>query len=63
MALKGSGRGKLAEFVANHVLRDIHRNMLAAVMDRDGVAYESGKITDALLQVFTIFFSPAAFIS
>ena len=40
MALKGSGRGKLAEFVANHVLCDIYRNMLAAVVDRDGVAYE-----------------------
>ena len=60
MALKGPRGGKLAQLVSHHVLGDIHRHMLAAVVDRDGVANE---IMEDLLQVLTIFFSPASFMA
>ena len=63
MALKGPRGGKLAQLVSNHVLGDIHRHVLAAVVNCDGVADKSGKIMEALLQVLTIFFSPASFMA
>ena len=37
-----TGRGELAEFVANHVLGDIHRDELVAVMHSDGKTNEIG---------------------
>ena len=37
---ENAGRGKLTEFVPDHVLGDEDRHMLAAVVDRDGVANE-----------------------
>ena len=43
MALEGTSRGKFAELVADHVLGDIHRHMLAAVMHGDGVSDEVGE--------------------
>ena len=38
-----AGRRKLAELVANHVLGDVDRHMLAAVMDGEGVTDELGE--------------------
>src|SRR5690606_18846286 len=35
MTLEGPGQGELAELVANHVLVDQHRDVVAAVMDGD----------------------------
>ena len=43
MALKGSGRGKLAELVADHVLGDVDRDVLSPVVDGDGVTNEGGE--------------------
>jgi hypothetical protein len=40
MALEGAGQGKLAELVADHVFRDVHRNVLLAVMHGNGQADE-----------------------
>ena len=40
MAFEGTGRREFAELVTHHVLRDIDRNKLGAVVDGDRVAYE-----------------------
>src|SRR5919197_1846108 len=37
-----AGRRELAELVAHHLLRDEHRHVLAAVVDRDRVAHHHG---------------------
>ena len=37
MTLERAGRCKLTEFVTNHVFRDIHRNVLLAVMNCNGM--------------------------
>src|SRR5690606_40412108 len=38
VTLEGAGQGELAELVANHVLVDQHRDVVATVVDGDGVA-------------------------
>ena len=38
MALEGPGGREFAELMTDHVLRDIDRDKLAAIMDGDGVA-------------------------
>ena len=38
MALEGTGGGELAQLVTDHILGDIDRHVLAAVMDGEGVA-------------------------
>ena len=40
MASKSPRRGKLTQFMSNHVLRDIHGNELVAVVDGNRVADE-----------------------
>jgi hypothetical protein len=40
MTLEGSGRCKLAELVAYHILGYIYRYVLAAVMNRKCMSYE-----------------------
>ena len=40
MALEGSGRGKLAELMADHVLGHIDRYMLSSVVNSKGMTYE-----------------------
>ncbi len=37
MALESSGRGKLTKLVADHVLGNVHRDELAAIMYGDGM--------------------------
>lgn len=43
MTLKGSGRCEFTEFVSNHILCYIHGDMLASVMNSEGVADKFGK--------------------
>ena len=43
MAAEGTGGSKLAELVTDHIFLDINGNVLAAVIDRDGVADEGGE--------------------
>ena len=43
MTSEGSGGNELAELVADHILSDINGNMLAAVMDGNGMAHEGGE--------------------
>src|ERR1039458_2581117 len=43
MAFKYPGGGELAEFVTHHILGDVHRNELLAVVDRDGIPDELRK--------------------
>ena len=38
MAPVGAGGNELAQLMAYHILGDIYRDMLASVMDSDGVA-------------------------
>ena len=40
MTLEGLGRGELTELVANHGFGDEHRNMLAAIVNGEGVSDE-----------------------
>ena len=40
MASEGSGGGELAQLVADHIFSNIHRDVLAAVVDRKGVTDE-----------------------
>ena len=42
MPLECAGWGKFTELVADHVLRNKHRHVLAAVMDRNRVAEHRG---------------------
>lgn len=53
-----SGGNELTQLMTDHVLSHIDGNVLAAVMDCDGVTYEGGKMVEALDQVFRTFFSP-----
>ena len=43
MAAEGTGGSKLAELVTDHIFLDINGNVLAAVIDRDGVTDEGGE--------------------
>src|ERR1017187_5563156 len=43
MPLEGPGGRKFSELVAHHVLRDVHRDELLAVVDRDGMPHELRK--------------------
>ena len=43
MTSEGSGGSKFAQLVTNHVLGDIHGNVLAAVMNGDRMADEGGE--------------------
>ena len=43
MAAEGTGGSKLAELVTDHIFLDINGNVLAAVLDRDGVTDEGGE--------------------
>ena len=43
MAAEGAGGGELAQLVANHILGDIDRDMLAAVVHGEGVADKIGE--------------------
>lgn len=43
MAAEHSGRGKLSEFVSDHVLRHENRHVLATVVDRKRVTDHIGK--------------------
>src|SRR5690606_5148884 len=43
VAAEEPGRGELAELVPDHVLRDIDRHELVAVVHREGVAHELGE--------------------
>ena len=63
MAAEGTGGSKLAELVTDHIFCHVNRNVLAAVIDRDGVADEGEKIVELRLQVLRTFFSPVLFIS
>lgn len=63
MTLIGTGRRELAQLMTYHVLGNIYRNVLAAVMNRDGVADELREMVDARDQVLRTFFSPASFIA
>ena len=63
MTLVGTGGSKLAQLVTNHVLGDIHRNMLAAVVYREGMTDELREDREARDQVLRTFFSPFSFIS
>ena len=38
MALKSTGGGELAQLVADHILGDVNRHVLATVVDGEGVA-------------------------
>ena len=40
MTLEGLGRGELTELVANHGFGDEHRNMLATIVNGEGVSDE-----------------------
>ena len=40
MASEGAGGSELTELVANHILGDVYRHVLAAVMHRDGVTHK-----------------------
>ena len=62
MTLKGAGRGEFAQLVADHGFRNVYRHVLAAIVHGDGVTHHSGKMVLERDQVFTTFFSPAAFI-
>ena len=42
MVAERTGRRELAEFVTDHRLGDVHRDVLAAVVDRDGVTDHVG---------------------
>ena len=61
MAVKLTGRCKLAQLVANHVLGNVYGHMLAAVMNGESVTNELGKMVEERLQVFTTLFLPASF--
>ena len=43
MTLEKTCRSELAQSVADHILDDVHRDMLAAVMDGDSVTNEFGE--------------------
>ena len=63
MTLVGTGGSKLAQLVTNHVLGNIYRNMLAAIVYCDGVTDELGEdrgsarpgLEDLLLALFVHF--------
>ena len=40
MTLEGTGGCKLAELVTDHILSDVNRNVLLAVVNGDGVTHE-----------------------
>ena len=64
VAFEGSGGGKLAELVADHIFRYIHRNMLAAVVNRKCVTNEIREdCRSSAPCLHDTFFSPASFIS
>ena len=43
MAFESSSRRKLAKLVSDHVLGDVHRDELVAVVDCDGLTHEIGR--------------------
>src|SRR6185437_5772501 len=43
VSFERAGRGKLAQLMPHHVLGDVHRNELLAVVHGDGVPHELGK--------------------
>ena len=43
MTLERAGGRKLTELVTDHVFRDIHRNVLLAIVNRNGVTDEFGE--------------------
>ena len=63
VASEGSGGGELAQLVADHIFSNIHRDVLAAVVDRKGVTDEIREDGRASAPGLTIFFSPVLFIS
>ena len=63
MALEGTGGGELAQLVADHLLGNIVRHVLATVVNGDRVADKVRKMVEERLQVFRMRFSPALFIS
>jgi len=63
MASPGTCRSKLAQFMTYHVLGDVHRDELVAVMHGDGVSHKIGGDMERRDQVLTTLFLPDSFIS
>ena len=61
MTAERAGGCELAQLVSDHLFRNVHRNMLFAVMYRDRVADEIGKIVEARDHVLTTVFLPLSF--
>lgn len=40
---KGAGGGEFPQFMPHHILTDIYRNMLSAIMNRNGMAHHLGE--------------------
>ena len=60
MTLEGTGGRKLTELVSDHILGNVYRNVLLAVVNGDGVSH---KILEERDQVFRTFFSFFSFIA
>ena len=43
MAAEDAGGGEFSKFVTHHVLGDVHRDELVAVVDGNGLTYEVGR--------------------
>ena len=63
MALEGTGGCKLTELVTNHILDNVYRNVLLAVVNGDGVTHEIRDDRGARDQVLRTFFSFFSFIA
>ena len=63
VTLVGTGGSKLAQLVTNHVLGNVYRNVLAAVVYCDSMTDELREDRGSAGPVLRTFFSPFSFIS